>query len=134
MLFQKGSEKMSYRVAITSSDGKCIDQHFGNTKIFYVLQIEETGKWEMLELRKAEEAEIKKLATEQGKFGECSGHNDVFLDYVSNLLSDCTYLLTSKIGMRPYKVLMENNINTLEAPHDLSVAIEKINNYYLKNK
>ena len=123
---------MSYRVAITSSNGECIDQHFGSTKGFYILQIEETGEWEIIELRKIEENKIETMALEQGKTGACSGHNVVFIDYVGNLLSDCTYILTNKIGMKPYKALLENNINALEAPQNLSVAIEKVNRYYLK--
>ena len=125
---------MSYRVAITSSDGINIDQHFGSTRLFYVLQIEEAGKWQILESRAVAAEAITTLAAEQGKMGECSGHNDVFLDYVSHLLSDCTYLLTSKIGSRPYQLLMANHITPLEAPRDLSVTIEKVNQYYLKNK
>lgn len=125
---------MAYRVAITSSDGNQIDQHFGKSKSFYILQIEETGKWETLALREVEASKVEELAKKLGVKCECAGHNDVYLNYVSSLLGDCTYLLTSQIGAKPYNVLQENNINCLEAPSDLGIAIEKVNKFHFKTK
>lgn len=123
---------MAYRVAITSSDGNQIDQHFGKSKSFYILEIEETGEWEKMELREVDEKKVEELANELGINGECTGHNDVFLKYVGLLLGDCTYLLTAQIGAKPYNILQQNNINSLEAPNDLAVAIEKVNSFHLK--
>lgn len=125
---------MAYRVAITSSDGNQIDQHFGKSKSFYILEIEETGEWEKVELREVDEKKVQELAKKIGVKCECTGHNDVFLKYVGSLLGDCAYLLTAQIGAKPYKLLQLNNINSLEAPNDLAVAIEKVNKFHLKAK
>lgn len=125
---------MAYRIAITSSDGNHIDQHFGKSKSFYILEIEETGEWDNIELREVDEKKVQELAKILGVKCECAGHNDAYLNYVGSLLGDCTYLLTAQIGAKPYNALQQNNINSLEAPKDLAVAIEKVNSFHLKTK
>ena len=126
---------MSYKVAITSSNGEGIDQHFGQANSFHVLQIEEeTGEWKEIEIREVVEETIAKALGTDYQPGGCSGHNDAYLNYLGDLLSDCVYLLTEKIGKRPYKILRQKGINCLESPNNLSLAIAKLNKYYLNNK
>jgi nitrogen fixation protein NifB len=126
---------MSYRVAVTSSDGNLIDMHFGQTRYFHVIQIEEeTCDWQEIELRAVDEEAVSEQQGGDYESGSCSGHNDVLLNYIGDLLNDCTYLLTEKIGKKPYKILQQKGINSLESPYDLKEAIEKLNKYYIKNK
>ena len=43
---------MAYKVAVTSSDGKFINQHFGRAQQFLIFEIDDEGDYKFLELRK----------------------------------------------------------------------------------
>jgi nitrogen fixation protein NifX len=125
---------MSYRVAVTSSDGALIDQHFGQTKRFQIVEVqEETGEWQEIESRVVDEVRVAQALGTEARI-ESIGHYNDYVSYIGDLLNDCHYLLTSKIGMRPYKILQQKGIDCLESPYNLSIAIDKLNRYYLKNK
>jgi predicted Fe-Mo cluster-binding NifX family protein len=84
---------MRYNIALTSSDGKQVDLHFGHAEFFYIVQVEEsTGAWSSVEQRRLPAAPCG--GGESGGAG-CSGHNDERLNRVMGILSDCRYLLTS---------------------------------------
>jgi hypothetical protein len=120
---------MSYKIALTSSDGKQADLHFGHTGVFHILQVdEETGNWEPLEQRFLPgETE----AAPDESHG-CLGHNDERLNSVIALLSDCRYLLTARIGKKPHTLLQRSGITALECQEDLSGALTKLHLYHLK--
>ncbi|MGA2141102.1 MAG: NifB/NifX family molybdenum-iron cluster-binding protein [Brevinematales bacterium] len=116
---------MSYKVAVTSLDGNSIDAHFGHAESFLIIDVEEeSGIWKKSEIR----------STGTGGQGESAGHDDAHLDRIAELIGDCSFLLTEKIGMKPYRILQKKGITSLESPRDLSGALVKLNRYYRKNK
>jgi predicted Fe-Mo cluster-binding NifX family protein len=122
---------MSYRIALASSDGKQVDLHFGYADFFYIIQVDEkTGLWNSIEQRSLPEAP--REGVEPGRQGGCSGHNDERLNRVINILPDCRYLLTRRIGKKPHAFLQRCGITALESPFDINEAVAKLNNYHLK--
>jgi predicted Fe-Mo cluster-binding NifX family protein len=71
-------------------------------------------------------------ASSCGGCGGGQGHRDERIQAVIDVLSDCNYILTSKIGPKPQAVLKQAGITALESPADLGVAIGKLNNYHNK--
>ncbi|MCW2277676.1 NifB/NifX family molybdenum-iron cluster-binding protein [Heliophilum fasciatum] len=158
---------MSYKVAVTSSDGLTIDQHFGHAKSFHILEVDEaSGAWENIGLRVLPEEPLSHACgsgcrsevqggqqggSQNGHSGGClgghqsgspsgcqaektHGHGDPHLYAVASLLGDCIYLLTQKIGQRPYGFLQQQGINALESPRHLPTVINKLHQYHLKNR
>jgi hypothetical protein len=50
------------------------------------------------------------------------------------VLADCVYLLTARIGPKPQMLLRRAGITALEAPPDLDRAIAQLHRYYLKQR
>ncbi|MDR2825431.1 MAG: hypothetical protein LBV76_01385 [Deltaproteobacteria bacterium] len=122
---------MAYLVAITSSCGKNIDLHFGSAKHFYIveLDLEKTG-WSHRGIRHIpEESPDVYSAYQSNADKKCSGVSDSRLGNIGNLLADCAYVLTQKIGVRPYKFLQKIGITCLESPPDMDEALRKLVKY-----
>jgi predicted Fe-Mo cluster-binding NifX family protein len=126
---------MPYNIAITSSDGKQVDLHFGHTDAFYILRIdEETGNWGNLEKK---ELPPSAACSEGEGCNTCFGgnrHENMMarIKTVTEILAGCTYLLTAKIGPKPAELLKRAGITSLESPPDISTAVSKLNAYHLK--
>ena len=119
---------MAYRIAITSSDGEKIDLHFGQTKTFSIVEVdEETGEWRLLESRTAADD------PSCGQSSGCAGSHER-LTATAALLSGCQYLLTAKIGPKPQSFLQHAGITVLEAPPTLDAAIPPLTAYRRKAK
>jgi Uncharacterized conserved protein len=110
---------MKFKVAITTSDGKVINQHFGRCPEFTIAEVDgNTGEWSFVEKRPVEPV--------------CRdfSHDDEHIDRVAALLSDCPYLLTCRIGTYPSGVLQSYGITCLEAPEAVSDALERLYRYH----
>jgi predicted Fe-Mo cluster-binding NifX family protein len=114
---------MVYRIAVTSSDGKNIDLHFGRAEFFRILEV--IGEsWNFLESRAVEKP---------GEAGcGCHGHAAELAGRTAKIIHDCTYLLTAKIGPKPAELLRKHGITALEAPLDLALSVLKLNEYRKK--
>jgi predicted Fe-Mo cluster-binding NifX family protein len=125
---------MSYKIALTSSNGLDIDLHFGHTRLFTILQVEEdSGAWEFLEQRilRSEVSQARPDAAPScGGCGSGQGHQDGHIQSVIKILAGCTYMLTVKIGPRPQAVLKQAGITALESPQDISRAVQQLNVYH----
>lgn len=123
---------MSYKVAVTTTDGISINQHFGQADSFLIIEVnEETGTWKEAGVRIVGKSVH---ANETSSEELCMGHFDPHIEKVAALLSDCIYLLTERIGRKPYKILQQNGINSLESPAGLIEAIRQLNQYLNKTK
>ncbi|MDR2048403.1 MAG: hypothetical protein LBP69_03035 [Treponema sp.] len=114
---------MAYRIAVTSSDGKNIDLHFGRADFFHILEVNGESL-NFLESRAVEKT------GETG--GGCHGHADEQIKRVAGIIHDCAYLLTAKIGPKPAELLRKHGITALEAPADLALSVLKLNAYRKK--
>jgi len=104
------------KVAIVSTDGKVINQHFGKAFRFFIFEIDDCGKIQFLEVR-----ETLPLC---GSADE--GHADDVLSRTISLISDCEALLCSRIGSRPREELRKKGIKPVEAPYFIDEALKSI--------
>ncbi len=97
------------KIAITSSNGKDVDTHFGKANMFYVYELT-PGSQKLIEAR----------SSENYCSGE-TGHGFMAekLQIVYEIIKDCEMLCTAKIGETPAEKLQEKGINIVEFEGDL---------------
>jgi predicted Fe-Mo cluster-binding NifX family protein len=133
---------MPYKIALTSSDGRTIDTHFGQAQTFRILEVDDnTGDWEFEEFRTLPPESCEAVSgCGQAGGGACGagavvpgcGHQDLRMRNVAGLLADCRYVLTARIGKKPHMLLQRAGITALEAPADIRFAVLKLHAYHLK--
>ncbi len=104
---------MSVKVAIASTDGKVINQHFGRANKFHIFLIEK-DHYEFLESR-----EIEPCCKEQE-------HHEEAFNQVVALLRDCCAILISKIGDGASLYLEQKGFIIFEAPYVITDVLKKI--------
>lgn len=102
---------MSYKVAVASSDGKFVNQHFGKAQKFLIVEIEEDGQYQFLELRETAP--------------RCGGSVDL-KEKTLDLISDCQMVLVSQIGPGAAKKLINRGIKPLILPLLIDDALKEI--------
>jgi nitrogen fixation protein NifX len=104
------------KVAIVSSDGKVINQHFGKASRFFIFEVNDCGKIQFLEVRET----IPLCGSAD------YGHADEVLNRTISLISDCEALLCSRIGSRPQEKLRKKGIKPVEAPYFIDEALKNM--------
>lgn len=110
----------TWRIAIASTDGKVINEHFGRAKEFLIVDIKQDGSNEFLERRT-----VIPLC-------ESGEHTQEGLINSVNSLNDCTAVLVSRIGTTAKRALELNRISVFEQPDYIEDAISKITKYFIK--
>lgn len=87
-----------YKVAVASSDGKVVNQHFGRATQFLIFDVQEDGSFQFVTLRKNEPI---------CKDGE---HLQDALAYTLEQLSDCQAVVVSQVGPGVSSVLVSRGI------------------------
>lgn len=105
---------MSFKVAVASSDGKYVNQHFGMTQQFLIFEIDEEGNYKFLELRKNVPA------------CDVGGHTDEAMARSVELISDCKAVLASQIGPGAVNILAAHGIEAYVAPAFIDVALKEL--------
>lgn len=105
---------MTERIAIGSSDGQWIDQHFVNCLQFFVYDVSDDGQWTLLEVRKNEGP------------GIMDGHNEKQLQKTVTLLSDCQKVLVGRIGPGANQALKDLGISSSTTFISIKHAQEKL--------
>jgi predicted Fe-Mo cluster-binding NifX family protein len=123
---ERSTSAKSVRVAVASSDGRLIDQHFGWATQFYVYDV---GRDEStaIELR---------LRPHSSCGGECDPrteqpHLPDALEATHALLSDCTVVLVSRIGPGPAAFLATRGMRAFELGLPVEQALQRIGLSYL---
>ncbi|GHU66885.1 hypothetical protein FACS1894184_05730 [Clostridia bacterium] len=93
---------MSIRVAIATSDGKVVNQHFGRCSVWTVLDVFEDGSFEFIERR-----DIASVCA-------VGGHSDEALKDAVSCLSDCRAVVVSRIGPGAAAMLESHGIAAFE--------------------
>jgi predicted Fe-Mo cluster-binding NifX family protein len=111
---------MSVRIAVATTDGKVVNEHFGRADAFTIVELDETGH-RFLEKRETEPV--------------CDGgyHDDDTMQQAIDLLSDCRAVLVSRAGPGAKRALEIRNISVFEIGLPLDEALEKLRAYYYKN-
>lgn len=110
---------MNVRIAVASSDGSTINEHFGRTPVFRIYSLTSDGH-EFLELR-------------SGK-PPCQHHehSNNALEAAAELISDCRGVIASQIGSGAIDVLLNRRIFafTMSGTIDDALTVLRDNNRF----
>jgi predicted Fe-Mo cluster-binding NifX family protein len=108
------ADKYKYRAALATSDGKNIDLHFGKCARFSIAEIDgASGSWKIVE--------------ERTTFALCeAGDSDETMDAAAKALSDCDFVVVSRIGRWPFAALYAKGIESIEFRGSIEETVEKI--------
>ncbi len=106
---------MAYKIAVASSDGKVVNQHFGHCRQFLIFETDDLGKWKFLEKRNT--------------FPACSSgeHSEVSMQQVVTLLEDCKAVAAAQIGLGAVQALTLARIRAFNAVGLIEQVLEKVN-------
>lgn len=109
--------KGSYFVAVASSDGIVVNNHFGRAKSFYIYEVNEDEDIRFVEKREASPV--------------CNGGNHSDEKLKENLLifQDCRYLLVSRIGNGAADMAQSLGIESYEIPGEIENSIRQLIKY-----
>lgn len=104
---------MKRRIAVVSTDGKVINQHFGRAEAFHVFEIDNNA-YSFVETRKSVPC--------------CQefDHTNERFDRVLDLLSDCKAVLAAKIGDGASQYLINHGMEVFQAVGPVTAVIEEI--------
>ncbi len=105
---------MPYKIAIASSDGKFVNQHFGMAQQFLIFEIDDEGEYKFIELRKNDPA------------CDVEGHTEDAMTRSVKLISDCKAIIASQIGPAAIDILLKNNIEPYIAPTFIDEALKQL--------
>lgn len=105
-----------YLVAVASSDGIVVNNHFGHATTFYIYEVTDES------VSFIEKREVTPVC----HLGE---HDDDKLQENASVLSDCEYLLVSKVGDGARAVLESKGITCYEIPGFIPESIDKMQRY-----
>lgn len=115
---------MKLKLAVASSDGKVINQHFGKASKFLIIETD-GEKIQVLELRENNPA--------CGSL-EYGGHEDDALERSISLIKDCYAVLCSRIGGGAAEELLSRGIEPVEAPGFIEENVLAYARYRLKKE
>jgi len=141
---------MAVKIAVGSSDGIVIDQHFGSGRKFYIFEFLEEGNSKLIEIREVQ-TEVKDSvsatcsddenigcdsSTNSGCGSSChsGGHDELGLIEKINAISDCQVVLVNAVGKRAEKLLIKSGISAFEAKGSIEKAFLKLFIYYKRTK
>ena len=101
------------RLAVATSDGFTVNEHFGHAKFFRVYDINQSA-YDFIEVRDAVAACQHRL-----------GHDTTRFDKIIELLSDCDALLVQKIGEGAAAYLIAKNVRVFEVSGSIDAVLEK---------
>lgn len=102
------------KIALASTDGIHINEHFGKAVFFRVYEIKDDN-YSFLELRDA-------IAACQ----HARTHSQSDFDRVIDLLSDCDAILVSRIGEGAAAYLISKGLRVFEVSGEINAVFEKI--------
>ena len=108
------NEIMKFRVAVATSDGIVVNQHFGRTDNFRIYDISQAHAIKFTEVRNV--VPICQSGT----------HDASKMKERSESLSDCKYVLVSKIGQGAINALEQEGISPMELPGIIEESIQRL--------
>ncbi|MBP5520725.1 MAG: dinitrogenase iron-molybdenum cofactor biosynthesis protein [Treponema sp.] len=106
-----------YKVAVASTKGESVDQHYGRAEKFYIYTVDDEEGYDFLEERKVQPV--------------CLGgkHNKSEMENSVSKISDCRYVVASRIGAGAISSIAALGITAMELPGSIDDAILKIWKY-----
>lgn len=116
-LEREPSDSETYKVAVASSDGIVVNQHFGRADSFYIYEVAEADEYRLLETRA-----VMPVCNRRD-------HDDDQLINNVDKLQDCKYILVSRIGSGAANIVEQFGIIPMELPGIIGESIEKLIKY-----
>ncbi|MDE5860767.1 MAG: dinitrogenase iron-molybdenum cofactor biosynthesis protein [Ruminococcus sp.] len=104
----------SYKIAVASSDGIVVNQHFGHADKFLIYEVQNDGNYNFIEIRT-----VKPVC-------DSGNHDDENLTENLKKIQDCKYLIVSKIGMGASLCAEQSGIIPVELPDMIENSVRKI--------
>ena len=107
----------TYRVAVASSDGETVNQHYGRAEKFFIYFVDDEEGYDV-----CEEREVPPV---------CMGGSHVksAMDESVRRFADCRYVVASRIGAGAAQALTAAGIVGMELPGSIEEAIVKVWKY-----
>ncbi len=102
------------KVAIASTDGTAVNEHFGRAAFFRIYEINADGH-RFIEIRDAV------AACQQRRI-----HNKTNFDLTLDLLSDCDAILVSKIGEGAAAYIISKGIRVFEVSGNIDAVLDRL--------
>jgi predicted Fe-Mo cluster-binding NifX family protein len=109
---------VKYKIAVASTDGKVVNQHFGRAEVFYIVEAD-SGDMTFTYVESRKTAPI------------CRGqkHDDRQLKFLTAMLEDCDYVLVSRIGAGARAALEQNQTEVFELPGYIEDSVRRLLSY-----
>jgi nitrogen fixation protein NifX len=104
---------MAHRVAVASTDGKVVNQHFGHAEGFHVFDVVDGG-FSYVETR-----EVRPVCGPDG-------HEDSGFDAVVETLKDCEAIFVARIGPGAARYMISKGVRVFEAPYAIEEVLENV--------
>ncbi len=114
-------DEKDYRIAVASSDGIVVNNHFGRARAFYIYELKGSVP---------EAVDIRNLPP----VCEMGDHDESRLQDNLEKLSDCTHLLVSRIGDAAREKAEQYGIRCYEIPGEIPESIDKMIRYEKVNE
>lgn len=103
-----------YLIAVASSDGIVVNQHFGRAKEFLLIGLDKENQIHHIEKRNVVPV--------------CEGgnHDEQKLETTARMFADCKYILVSRIGQSATYTLERFGITPMELPGIIEESIQKL--------
>ena len=108
-LWRGNGQNMDVKIAVASSNGETVNEHFGRARLFRIYRLRDTG-YELLELRETPP--------------KCTGqqHSDDALEQAAQLISDCRGVVAAQIGPGAIDALLGHRIMAFTLPGSIDEA------------
>lgn len=103
-----------YRIAVASTDGESVNQHFGRADKFFIYTIDDDVGYDFVETR----ALVPVCLGKSHKIPE--------MERRVGQLADCKYVAAAKIGPGAESALEQAGITAMELPGEIEEAVLKI--------
>ena len=113
----KASKSSIYKVAIASSDGETINQHYGKAEKFYIYSIDDEEGYDLVE-----ERQVQPVCMDGAH--EISKMEKSVLNF-----TDCRYIIVSRLGTAASAALSAAGITAMELPGSIDDAILRVWKY-----
>lgn len=113
----KASKSSIYKVAIASSDGESVNQHYGKAEKFYIYSIDDDVGYDL-----AEERLVEPVCMDGAH--EISKMEKSVLNF-----TDCRYIVVSRLGAAASAALSAAGITAMELPGSIDDAILRVWKY-----
>jgi len=101
---------MPEKIALASSTGLTVDEHFAKATAFYVYVRSED-----------------QFILEGKRICRCpAGHNDESFDAIIELLSDCKAIFVNRIGAGAAHYLIQKGVRVFDAPYLVDTVLEQV--------